>query len=53
MFMWRACSNILPIKYQLWARGIGRDDVCDLCRGCETSGHIFFVGVQSGRGGVE
>ena len=42
MFMWRACSNILPTKYQLWARGIGRDDRCDLCGGCETFGHILW-----------
>jgi len=41
MFMWRACSNILPTKYQLQARGIGRDDKCDLCGGCETFGHIL------------
>lgn len=41
MFMWRACSNILPTKYQLQARDIGRDDVCDLCGGCETSGHCL------------
>ena len=41
MFMWRACSNILPTKYQLQARGIGRDDKCDLSGGCETSGHIL------------
>ncbi|XP_075665977.1 uncharacterized protein LOC142635769 [Castanea sativa] len=42
MFMWRACSNILPTKYQLWARGIGRDDECDLCELCETSGHTLW-----------
>ena len=40
--MWRACSNILPTKYQLRARGIGRDDKCDLCGGCETFGHILW-----------
>ena len=42
MFIWKACSNILPNKHQLWARGIGRDDVCDLCEGCESSGHILW-----------
>ena len=42
MFMWRAYSNILPTKYQLQARGIGRVDVCDLCGGYETSGHILW-----------
>ncbi|XP_075650882.1 uncharacterized protein LOC142621501 [Castanea sativa] len=42
MFMWRACSNILPTKYQLRATGIGRDDDCDLCGGCEKSGHILW-----------
>ena len=41
MFMWRACSNIFPTKHQLRARGIGRDDVCDLCGGCESSRHIL------------
>jgi len=42
MFMWRGYSNILPTKYQLQARGIGRGDECDLCGGCETSGHILW-----------
>ena len=42
MFMWRACSNILPTKHLLRARSIGRDDVCDLCGGCESSGHILW-----------
>ena len=42
IFMWRACSNILPTKLLLRARGIGRDDVCDLCGGSESSGHILW-----------
>ena len=42
MFMWKACSNILPTKHKLRARGNGKDDMCDLGRGCESSGHILW-----------
>ena len=52
MFIWRACLNILPTKYQLQARGIGRDDKCDLSGGCETSGHILWGAKWQGRCGV-
>lgn len=41
-FIWKACLNILPTKYQLRRRGIGRDDNYVLCGSCETSGHVLW-----------
>ena len=39
-FMWRACRNILPTKFNLKQRIT--DDKCDICDKRETSGHILW-----------
>lgn len=31
MFLWKACSNILPTKSNLFKRGIVKDQFCPIC----------------------
>lgn len=31
MFMWRACHNLLPTKYNLLRRGVVLDALCPIC----------------------
>jgi hypothetical protein len=37
VFLWKACSNILPTKDNLQRRGIKLDVVCDFCKQEEES----------------
>jgi ribonuclease HI len=41
VFMWRACHNILPTKGNLKRRGIGTDDLCQIC--CQEKETVFHV----------
>ena len=41
-FFWRACKNALPIKQCLMHRKVVKEDKCDLCGECESSGHILW-----------
>ena len=42
-FLWRACSNILPRRANLYHRKIQVDPVCELCRQeLETSAHLLW-----------
>lgn len=42
-FLWRACSEILPVRANLVRRGVGGDPFCPLCvTQIETNDHPFF-----------
>ena len=41
-FLWRACKNALPTKQCLMHRKVVKEDTCDLCGECESSGHILW-----------
>jgi hypothetical protein len=43
VFVWRACSNALPTKANLFRRKITEDPLCPMCSGqTETTGHILW-----------
>jgi hypothetical protein len=43
MFLWKACSNIMPTKESLFKRKITDDPCCPICGvGTETIGHIIW-----------
>ena len=41
-FLWCACKNALPTKQCLMHRKVVKEDKCDLCGECESSGHILW-----------
>lgn len=43
-FLWRACSNSLPTKEQLWKRKCSPSQVCPCCSSCdETKEHMLLL----------
>lgn len=44
MFIWKACSDILPTKDNLFKRGISNDSMCPICGSVpETVGHAIWT----------
>ena len=44
VFLWKACSNILPIKINLNKRGIVEDSLCPICKQEDESvEHILWI----------
>ena len=42
-FMWRLCSNCLPLRVRLHQKGVVLDTCCDLCdMEFEDASHLFF-----------
>ena len=41
-FMWRACTNVLPMKQCLLHRKVITEDKCDFCAKSESSGHALW-----------
>ncbi|XP_047965636.1 uncharacterized protein LOC125210101 [Salvia hispanica] len=42
-FLWRTCVNSLPIKENLYRRGIDAGSVCEICGlNCESSDHLLL-----------